>query len=396
MRKLLFLIPFLIFGLINDSKACFDPDTTIVVIVNYDTIDSGGCAYASEVAIRISNLRVMNESPNKICACGFKNLDSTFSNINFLAFVDSGTNNPYNGIALFDSKLQASTAWDNSAGNGSWGGFIADVINGGLSATSPVEFIIRAKAAEGLVFIDSNCTGSATLEEQVNGLDFGTDAWDPILEDLDQSHQSIRELGEQQPVQMIQRNALFFSNLDGDILLNQPIDTNTPRAQFSFTEDNTLINFINESNNNALQYLIWDFGDGTPPVKSFGDVSHDYGTSRSVAYNACLYNINNDDTVDSACTEIIFGGIGSNRAFSSANRISTYPNPASDILRRTVDEALDISDIQLVSIVGQPVKAPFDAQTSSFDVSNVNAGMYFVTGKSENKQYSSEMVIITH
>ena len=117
----------------NSSRACIDPGPKVIVICNYD---STLLPMVEEIELRLSNLRFMQEVPGKFCSCALNTWSSIFTDLQYVAFVDSGTNNVYPGFAPWDASMGASTSWDTDQPNlgSGWSGFIAEVIQGGLSA----------------------------------------------------------------------------------------------------------------------------------------------------------------------------------------------------------------------------------------------------------------------
>lgn len=208
----------LFFMLPNVSKACLDPDTTVIVTVNYDTLDTSPCPTAKEVEIRISNIRMMNEDPNKVCACALASTSGLFTDIIYIAFVDSGTNNPYKGFGKFNENAKSSQAWKSKySAKGDWSGFVATVLNSGLKSQDPVELIIRAKAPNNtqVVFNDSLCNHD--LSDYVGQSSLGTDEWDAVKEELKEGHQKVRGL----PVKtesFEQKTKKHFEDLDDEII----------------------------------------------------------------------------------------------------------------------------------------------------------------------------------
>ena len=318
---------------------------------------------------------MMNESPNKICACALASLGTMFNDLHYVAFVDSGTNVPYNGFAQFSGGQVYDDAWDTSQpGLGDWSGFIADVINQGLVAEDPLEMIIRASAPPGtLVAVDSAC-GNNLLIDRLNESSLGTDAWSALAGGLDESHQGVRALDDATLNQVIPQ---YFIDLDDAILNNFTTDTNTCRAAFSYKTDAQTLEVTDLSNMNANQYVSIDWGDGSSEsIMSNQSAEHVY--SENNTYTVCVYNINNDVTACEVCKDITIAptGIG---AAASTLELSVYPNPASDILFVTLDgEQLEDAELQLINMVGKQVAACKILSGGRIDVSEVPNGVYFV------------------
>ena len=231
----LILAVFLLFNFTPVAQCCIDPSPTptITVSISYSTFiqGTGTCTYTGDVEIRLSNLRLMNEAPGKVCACALSWSANAYDSVLYISFVDSGTNNPYLGFAGFNEELVSNTAWDNAqSGFSPWGGYVASVINAGLSSTSPVELVIRAKAsANSLANADSLCPGTP-FEDKVKQSNIATDEWLPATDSLGNTHQKVRLLSN--IISYTNKNSAYFTALDSNILNNIPtfiILTNTEK-----------------------------------------------------------------------------------------------------------------------------------------------------------------------
>lgn len=199
---LLFLLGIMFIGNIQTVEACVDPDTIPTVNCHYDSS-------FTQVAIRVSNLRLMTEQPNKFCSCALSTYSDLFTTLLYVAFVDSGTNTPYENFDQWSAEAGASTAWDNTTtGYPSWNGFVSEVINGGLSPSNPVELIIRAALPPGytLVILDSSL--SSTF--------LGTDEWSDTGDTLTQSHRGLNNLY-QPGTEFIGESLSYFMAMDSTI-----------------------------------------------------------------------------------------------------------------------------------------------------------------------------------
>ena len=222
-----FFITFLILLIapIKESKACINPDSVVVIIVNYDSVNA---PLISEVEIRLTNLRMMNENKNKICSCALSQYSDLFTSIDYVAFVDSGTNDPYLGFAKWNMTANATTAWNNSQPGYNWGGYIGDVINSGLSAADPVDLVIRASTPAGVFYtlVGDSSLQAASLQQAVEGESLGTDEWSTANNDLVASHQGVRDFNSTKPGNSRTYNVQdisYFTTLDNEILNNIPI-----------------------------------------------------------------------------------------------------------------------------------------------------------------------------
>lgn len=183
-------------------QACVNPDSSVICIVTYDTI-------FSEVEVRVTNMRLMSETPTRICTCALTGPFDIFTELRYVTFVDSGTHIPHVNFAPWDSSLAASTAWDNGTTLTDWAGYVAETINSGLSADAPVELLIRAGLPAGytLSFLDS----------AVSTIWVGTDEFDESNNTLKAAHQGLRYLGSF-PIEFNEPVAAsYFETLDSTI-----------------------------------------------------------------------------------------------------------------------------------------------------------------------------------
>ena len=225
MRKYLLAIALLaltLFSTTRESKACIsDTITTIIVTISFEDSISGGCTYAGNVEIRLSNLRLMSESPGQVCACALTT-SWWYDSLIYIAFVDSGTNNPYAGFAAFNEDPTSSAAWNSAQPGDTWGGFVASVINSGLIATDPVELVIRARAAPNtLAYSDSGLCINAILYTPIVQSSIGTDSWDSDSSKLGFTHQKVRPLNVILGYNSVASS--YFTAMDTAILNNIPV-----------------------------------------------------------------------------------------------------------------------------------------------------------------------------
>ena len=230
--SIIFLLTILTLFVSKDSLACVDPDPTkvVVITVNYDTLEYQPFPFIFNVELRISNLRLMDETPNKFCTCAFWHFNpgqSSFDDITYVAFVDSGTNIPYNGFSLFDSLKAASNAWNNTSSD-PWKGYVSDVINGGLQATSPVELVVRFKLnLDTIGFANYTLNGDSSSRSLKGEIDstggLGTDEWDPLSQTVVNAHRGDRGFAGKTSYHL--KSVAYFDALDAVIMGNIPVDT---------------------------------------------------------------------------------------------------------------------------------------------------------------------------
>ena len=70
---------------LTTAEACVrpTPDTLVRTTFRYDSA-------LTELELRISNLRFMTESPGKFCSCALTSWTTVFTELKYVAFVDSG------------------------------------------------------------------------------------------------------------------------------------------------------------------------------------------------------------------------------------------------------------------------------------------------------------------
>ena len=196
-------ISFLIFS--HHAKACVSDTTIITTTVNYDP-------NLTSIEIRLGNLKLGTENPNVFCSCAISSWSSMFTNLDYVAFVMAGTNVPYANFQAWSSNSAASTSWDNDQpGFGGWEGFVAEVINGGLTDGTDVEMIIRASLPPGYTF--------SVLDSSVTVSSVGTDKWDNTTQTLYAAHQKVRNLSSDASSYVLNSKPdTYFAALDNDIL----------------------------------------------------------------------------------------------------------------------------------------------------------------------------------
>jgi hypothetical protein len=86
-------------------------------------------------------------------------------------------------------------------------------------------------------------------------------------------------------------------------------------------------------------------------------------------------------------------GVSTNKVV--VNALNVYPNPATDLLN-VVFDATSVSTVELTDLTGKVVakqSAKAGANTLSFDVANVNAGVYFVNIKNAAGNSAQKVII---
>ena len=208
MQTITSLLLILSFFSINppEAKACVDPETIITVKTNYSSD-------LTEIAIVLGNLKFMEEEPNVFCSCALGGYTDFFTHLEYVAFVQTGTTTPYPNMEPWTNTVPADDAWNAAAsGFGDWGGFIAEVINSGLGPDDDVELIIRASTPPGYFVEVSDMDTTLVLSY------LGTDAWDPVAEDLFADHQGVRNIGnDNSSITYVEVSDDYFTSLDEGI-----------------------------------------------------------------------------------------------------------------------------------------------------------------------------------
>lgn len=202
---LLNLAPFFLFLCFtfnsHSAQACVDPDS-IVVRTAYDTT-------YQNIAITVSNIRLFTASPTQFCSCAITSFTNVFSNILYVAFVDSGTTNPV-GFKPWTQSANASSAWESVISTGNWNGFVSQIASA-TSPGTPVELIIRAELPAGYTF--------SLLDSAIVVSRLGTDEWDNDNQTLSNSHQEIYGFWERggPSYTAISPDSSYFDDLDNNI-----------------------------------------------------------------------------------------------------------------------------------------------------------------------------------
>ncbi|MEM0998487.1 MAG: T9SS type A sorting domain-containing protein [Bacteroidota bacterium] len=189
-------------------RACLDYHTTVFITCHYDD------PTFNEIAITVSNLRLFGGNPNDFCSCGITNYTNLFNQIQYIAFVDSGTTNPLAGFDVWTPDANSTNAWESVLATGDWNGFVSSVNGNGLPANTKVELIIRASLPPGYTY--------SILDSNVVATQLGTDEWDNTNQNLANTHQSVTGFWTGGSPQLIAEpaNSTYFQDLDNSILLS--------------------------------------------------------------------------------------------------------------------------------------------------------------------------------
>lgn len=206
---LLLLTSFVFFASPHSARACVQTHDSVYTKVHYETPGN------TDVSITLTNLRLATGTPNEFCSCGITAVTSIFSQILYVAFVDSGTINPIPGFDQWNPSAQASNAWNSVLTTNDWSAFVSSVGASGLQFNRPVELIIRARLAPGYTY--------TLLDSILYVAQLGTDAYDNANQVLGNMHQDIS--GIQGPHTLIPEGpgSTYFATLDAALMTsNRP------------------------------------------------------------------------------------------------------------------------------------------------------------------------------
>jgi len=180
----------------NTALACVDYHPTPPPIVV--TIDSN----LNRLCIRVQNLNIFGGTQGQFCSCALSSFTNIFSNIYYVAFVDSGTSNPINGFDIWQNQSAATNAWSGVLPGSDWSGFVAEVTDS-LVAGLAVDLLIYANLPAGYT---TNCLDSSfiCLDTALTQTSFGTDEWSANGDSLTGNHQSVSTLNVPPPANYIQ------------------------------------------------------------------------------------------------------------------------------------------------------------------------------------------------
>lgn len=140
----------------------------------------------TDMELTVSNLTIFAGAPGDQCSCGLTTYNDLFDNIYYVAFVDTLTGEPIPGFDIWSNSAQASAAWESYSGSSTtWTGFISEVVSD-MIPDFPVNLVIRLTIPQ-----PPDLDG---IVEVLSAANLGTDEWDPVAEDLTDSHNSISDI----------------------------------------------------------------------------------------------------------------------------------------------------------------------------------------------------------
>ncbi|MEO0896877.1 MAG: T9SS type A sorting domain-containing protein [Bacteroidota bacterium] len=185
----------------SSVSACIDPTKTPTIVCKYSN-------NSQEIELRVSNLKLMTEAPNKVCSCALGQYSQFFTDIHYVVFVLTNTYTPYPNFERWEPDADATADWDLTAqGYGDWSGFVATVINNGLQTTDDVDLVIRASVPAGYVYVDST----------LSAINLGTDEFNPVTGTLTNAHRGIQNFYYDLEIEFESADPGLFAAVDAQI-----------------------------------------------------------------------------------------------------------------------------------------------------------------------------------
>ena len=177
-------------------------------------------------------------------------------------------------------------------------------------------------------------------------------------------------------------SAIFLDveSLNGSNLVNPP-------AIFSLSVDENMISITNDSRY-ATSYS-WDFGDGTTSTERY-PAPHEYAEPGTYTVTLTTQNYCCTDTYT---TEVQIGTTSTTDLVPTPFRLS--PNPTSDLLQIQLEDASEIT-YQLHDALGQQVLQGNAAGSTQLDVRALNPGVYFLTVRHQNGNFTEKVMVTSN
>ncbi|HOY32267.1 MAG TPA: C25 family cysteine peptidase [Bacteroidales bacterium] len=170
------------------------------------------------------------------------------------------------------------------------------------------------------------------------------------------------------------------------------INTAAPSADFSFTVNNSTVDFTDLSTN-ATTYS-WDFGDGNTSI--LANPTHTYAASGS--YTVQL-TVNNGCGTNTVSKNVVINATAVIEE-SSIENVNIFPNPASaHTVFFSFEYLYEPVTITIFDILGnsidkiEHINHSNDPVTITYDIDHLQSGMYFVVFNNKNKNLIKKLAI---
>ncbi|RMG83863.1 MAG: T9SS C-terminal target domain-containing protein, partial [Bacteroidetes bacterium] len=157
---------------------------------------------------------------------------------------------------------------------------------------------------------------------------------------------------------------------------------------FNYTVTGASVQFEDTDTTNKT-YWLWNFDDGN--TANGYQVSHTYASPGT--YSVCMTAANPCDT-STVCKNITVTQGGATLASSLSNKIiQLYPNPANEKIQLNAN--VPVVSCEIHDITGKQVQVySLNNTFGELDVSNIEAGVYFLKIYTQNKQYIRRRIVI--
>lgn len=275
-RNLLFglvLTTVLSFGF-NSSKACIDYPTTIWVSCDYSE------DYQS-ILLTVNNLELFGGPNGAFCNCALNSYSDLYSDITYIAFVDSGTFDPIPEFEPWEANSSVTSAWGEVATFGDWNGFLSQTI-GTMQTGTQVSLIVRAELPPGWTY--------SVLDSAVYYSSAGFDEWDFDGDSLADTHQSLISFWSATSRTLTERPQSFFQAIDAQITNVNEIHENINVGLFpNPTSDHISISFMDAPNARGIISILDLHGKSVRELSFVGGlVSIDISDLPSGIYSAAV------------------------------------------------------------------------------------------------------------
>jgi hypothetical protein len=137
---------------------------------------------------------------------------------------------------------------------------------------------------------------------------------------------------------------------------------------------------------------------GTVHEDDFSGHINPYGNEGTSVVAYTFFDVNNPSDSVQVVVEYLAGTVGVEDFAAEKLNVSTYPNPASDVLTFTVDaENNDLITYELLSITGATVRTEATIETNvKFNVSDLSEGLYLYRVSTDKDIIKTGRVVIKH
>jgi PKD repeat protein len=162
-----------------------------------------------------------------------------------------------------------------------------------------------------------------------------------------------------------------------------------PRANASFTYERSGSVYSFSPFSTTYQSYAWDFGDGSA-ISNDVEPSHDFSASEGQTVNVNLEVVTENNCVSDSTETILLPNFSTVESLQVLG-ISLAPNPVDNSLHISVEDGKPYS-CDIYNGQGAKVFSGNTSEQSMLDVSDYNAGVYWVVFSLDGKQYTARFV----